>query len=260
MTRVFAPADFQADFSVALLDPSALVPVLVRASMSPRAEAGFAVYRNNVIAGLIKAVGQRFPVVRRLAGEDSFDAVARRYVVARPPRSPMLIAYGEEFPPFVRGLGREAMFEYLADIAEIEWLRGRAYHAADADPLTREAFATLADRLDHIRLQLHPSAFLLTSRFPIVTIWESNLEGSVSTTVDRWCPECALVARPFLDVQVWRLSASAHAFIDALRRSTTLAEAAEAGYSAEPEFDLAGALAILIESNIVVGFTGPTLV
>ncbi len=261
MTRVFAPADFQTGFSSALLDPSAPVPALVHASMSPRAEAGFAIYRNNVIAGLIKAVGQRFPVVRRLAGEDSFDAVAHRYVVTRPPRSPMLIAYGEEFPPFVRSLGREAMFEYLADIAEIEWLRGCAYHAADAVPVTREDFATLADRLNHVLMQLHPSAFLLRSRFPIVTIWESNLEGSIgSTIVDRWCPECALVARPFLDVQVWRLSASAHAFIDALRRSATLAEAAEAGFSAEPEFDLTGALAILIESNIVVGFAEPTLV
>lgn len=261
MTRIFAAADFQSGFSAALFDPSAPVPAFVLAATSPRAEAGFAVYRNNVIAGLIRAVGRRFPVVRRLAGEDSFDAVAHRYVVARPPRSPMLIDYGDDFPEYVRGLGHEAMFEYLADVAELEWLRGRAYHAADADPVTPEAFAVLADRLDHVYVQLHPSAFLLRSRFPIVTIWQSNLEDpGGSATLDRWVPECALVVRPFLDVQTWRLSAGAYAFIDTLRRSASLSEAAEAGFVADPGFDLAGALALVIESNAVVGLTAPTLV
>jgi len=255
MTHISASSDFQSGFSAALFDASTSVPAFVRASTSPRAESGFAVYRNNVVAGLIKAVGQRFPVVRRLAGEDSFDDVAHRYVVTRPPRSPMLIEYGGDFPSFVRGLGREAMFEYLADIAHLEWLRGRAYHAADASPLPREAFAALTDRLDHVRARLHPSVFLMRSRFPIVTIWESSLEDTAGTAmIDRWSPECALVARPFLDVQVWRLSTSTHAFVDALCRSAPLAEAAEAGLAAEPGFDLAGALTLLIRSNIVVGF------
>lgn len=255
MTRISVSSEFQSGFSAALFDPSAPVPAFVCASTSPRAELGFAVYRNNVVAGLIRAVGQRFPVVRRLAGEDSFDAVAHRYVVTRPPRSPVLIDYGEDFPSFVRGLGSEAMFEYLADIARLEWLRGRAYHAADATPLPRQAFTVLTDRLDHIRAQLHPSVFLMRSRFPIVTIWESGLEDAGgSATIDRWCPECALVARPLLDVQVWRLPTSTCAFVDALCRSAPLGEAAEAGFAAEPEFDLAGALALLIQSNIVVGF------
>ena len=258
MTRAFAASDFQSGFSTALLDPSAPVPAFVRAHATPRTEAGFAVYRNNVVAGLIKAVSRRFPVVRRLAGEDSFDAVAHRYVVARPPRSPMLIEYGGDFPGFVRGLGSEAMFEYLADIAELEWLRGRAYHAADAVPVTREAFAMLADRLGQTSVKLHPSAFMLRSRFPIVTIWESNLEGSAgNATIDRWGPEYALVARPLLDVQVWRLSTGGYAFIDALGRCLPLADAADAALSADPGFDLAGAFTLLLESNIVVGFAEP---
>ena len=60
----------------------------------------------------------------------------------------MMMDYGEDFPHFVRGLGSEATFEYLADIAELEWARGRAYHAADADPVTRDAFAAWTEQLD----------------------------------------------------------------------------------------------------------------
>ena len=262
MAHNLASHEFQRTFATALFEPSAPVPPSIQAAGQPRAQSGFAVYRNNVIAGLIDAVGRRFPVVRRLAGEETFDAVAHRYVLARPPRSPVLIAYGEDFPHFVRGLGSEAMFEYLADIAELEWLRGRAYHAADALPVSREAFAALApERLDRVRIQLHPSVSLLKSRFPVATIWESKLEGAEGDggMIRRWCPEHVLVARPFLDVQVWRLSAGGYAFVQAVAQLASLSNAAAAGLAAEPAFDLAAAFAMLIESNIVTGFTELTL-
>ena len=171
-----AQHEFQRSFSAAVFDPSAPLPFVMRSGGRQRAQSGFAVYRNNAVAGLIKVIVQRFPVVHRLAGADSFQAVAHRYVVTEPPSSPILLHYGETFPRFVRGLGSEATLEYLADIAELEWARGRAYHAADADPVTRDAFAALvSDQLDSVRILLHPSVALVKSRFPIVTVWESNL-------------------------------------------------------------------------------------
>ena len=67
----------------------------------------FAVYRNNVAVGLIGALEARYPVSRRIAGEDLFRAMARAFVRAHKPRSPVMIAYGGEFPEF--------MADYLAD-------------------------------------------------------------------------------------------------------------------------------------------------
>ena len=66
----------------------------------------FAVYRNNVAVGLIGALEARYPVSRRIAGDDLFRAMARAFVRANKPRSPVMIAYGGEFPEFVA--------EYLA--------------------------------------------------------------------------------------------------------------------------------------------------
>lgn len=247
--------EFQESFSAAVFDPSAPLPFAVRGRRRQRAQSGFAVYRNNTIAGLINVIVQRFPVVHRLAGADSFRAVAHRYVVTEPPRSPILLHYGETFPRFVRGLGSEATLEYLADIAELEWARGRAYHAADADPLTRDAFAALApEQLDSVRMLLHPSTALVKSRFPIVTVWESNLGEGDGAMISRWCPEFALVARPFLDVEVWRLSAGGHAFIGALAGLMPLSAAVAAAMAVDPDFDLSANFAMLIETNIVVGF------
>ena len=60
----------------------------------------FSVYRNNVAVGLIGALEARYPVSRRIAGDDLFRAMARAFVRAMKPRSPVMIAYGEEFPEF----------------------------------------------------------------------------------------------------------------------------------------------------------------
>ncbi len=250
-----APHESQRSFSAAAFDPSAPLPVAVRDDRRLRAQSGFAIYRNNVVAGLINMIVQRFPVVHRIAGSDSFQAVAHRYVITEPPRSLILMQYGETFPRFVRSLGSEAMLEYLADIAALEWARCRAYHAAAADPMTRDAFAALApEQFDRVQILLHPSVALVKSRFPIVTVWESNLGDGDGGMISRWCPEYALVARPFLDVEVWRLSAGGHAFIGALKRLMPLSSALAAAMAADQGFDLRANLAMLSEANIVVGF------
>ena len=151
-----AQHEFQRSFSAAVFDPSAPLPFVMRSGGRQRAQSGFAVYRNNAVAGLINVIVQRFPVVHRLAGADSFQAVAHRYVVTEPPSSPILLHYGETFPRFVRGLGSEATLEYLADIAELEWARGRAYHAADAEP--GDARCLRRARLGPARQCPHPAS------------------------------------------------------------------------------------------------------
>ena len=57
-------------------------------------------YRNNVAVGLIGALEARFPVSRRIVGDDAFRAMARAFARARKPSSPVMIAYGWDFPEF----------------------------------------------------------------------------------------------------------------------------------------------------------------
>ena len=102
---------------------------------------------------------------------------------------------------------------------------------------------------------LHPSVALVKSRFPIVTVWESNLGDGDGAMISRWCPEFALVARPFLDVEVWRLSAGGHAFIGALTRlMPRCRRRSSAAMVGRSRLRSSGQLAMLIETNIVVGF------
>ncbi len=104
--------------------------------------------------------------------------MAHDYVVQDPPRSPLLFQYGESFAQFIDGFAPAAPIPYLADVARLEYLRGLAYHAADAEPLPAAAFAALdGGRLAAFKVRLHPSVFVLASDYPVVTIWEANRGG-----------------------------------------------------------------------------------
>jgi Putative DNA-binding domain len=96
-------------FATALGEPSAPPPAMTHGRTGAPDARRFAVYRNNVAVGLIGALEARYPVSRRIAGDDLFRAMARAFVRANKPRSPVMIAYGEGFPEFVADyLAREA--------------------------------------------------------------------------------------------------------------------------------------------------------
>ncbi|MHB8267680.1 HvfC/BufC family peptide modification chaperone [Bradyrhizobium sp.] len=245
---VEAFAELQQSFTAAVLGQPVELPI--RAATAARAESGLAVHRNNVTSSLVKVVAARFPAVRRLLGEDRFLESVRRFIVAEPPRSPLLLDYGDGFPEFLRRLGDGTC---IADIAELEVARGKAYHAADATSLPPQAFAAIStEQLAGLRLTFHPSVSLLQSRFPIVSLWQANQDtGDVVLRKQR--PEAALIARPLLEVEVWNLPPGGFAFLSALRRGATMAEATEAAMDAAPEFDLAVNLLVLIKARIVTG-------
>jgi hypothetical protein len=247
------PAQLQRAFAEAILFDDAPIPATVRSASGPAHASRFGVYRNNVIAGLINALAARYPVTRRLLWDDVFNHVARRYVVAEPPGSPVMFEYGASFPRFLRSIGQSAASDYLADIAELEAAGTRAYHAADTTPLPRDALAAIApEDLPGLQLALHPSTMLLASRFPVVSMWEAtrfendNLPGA-------WKSECALIARPHLQVEVRPLSASIHAFMTGLAEDCTLGEAIAKAAASHGDFDLGEAFNALIEADVLIG-------
>jgi hypothetical protein len=247
-------AQLQRSFAEAILFDDVPIPETIRAASGPAGVIRFGVYRNNVVASLIKAVAARYPVVRKLLWDDAFDRIARLYVIAEPPRSAVLLEYGESFPAFLRKIGEGGAADYLADIAELEAARTRAYHATDAKPVGKDAFANLpADRLADLRVKLHPSVVLLRSRFPMVSVWAANLYAN-DNSISEWRQESALIARPNLDVEVHRLTAGTHVFLNALMDGQAVGPAIERAMASAADFDVDEGVAMLISADIVVGF------
>ena len=242
----------EARFAASLLRSDLPVPAGLKAPHGGATERRFAVYRNNVVAGLIRALESRFPVVERLVGEEFFRAMAHLFVTQDPPRSPILFRYGSTFPDFVESFPPAASVPYLADVARLELARGHAYHAADICPLAPEAFAALdADALTATGVRLHPSAALLTSPHPVVSIWRSH-QADGEPHIESWQPEAALVLRPGIEVEVHRLPRGGYAFLTALSQGASIARAAAIAAAEVADFHLVQNLAFLIEARAAV--------
>jgi hypothetical protein len=242
-----APVPFQSTFANALLDLEQPPPAGLDASGVADQRRRFAVHRNNMVAGLVKTLAARFPAVVKIVGVEFFDVMARAFVLAHPPRSPLLACYGDAFPNFIDAFAPVREVAYLADVARIEAARTRAYHAADAAPVGADAFAALAiEAASTIRLELHPSVEIIRSPHPIVTIWAMNSGSRPLAPIENWCGEDALVARPHLEVEVHLLPPGGAEFLLALAAGRSLGEAAQDALDARPQFNLTDNLAGLI--------------
>lgn len=207
----------------------------------------FQVYRNTVASTLIEALAATFPTVVRLVGEDFFNAAAGAYATAEKPASPLLFRYGATFPGFLAGLDGLAAYPYVPDVARLDLAWLAAYHAADTAPLEPDAVARIPpDRLAETRLALHPATRLVSSPYPLVTIWQANRgDGPVPERLPGG-GEDALVARPGLAVSVHALPAGGAAFARALGEGLPLAGAAEEAAASNAQFDLGTSLALLL--------------
>lgn len=257
----------QHEFANALLVPGMDAPAGLRcgARVGHPGQQGprFAVHRNNVVASLIDALAETFPVCQALVGEDFFRAMARERVLADPPRSPVLTGYAQGFADFVAGFAPAASVPYLADVARIEALRVRAYHSADASPVPEARYHALVaapDALAVARVSLHPASHWLRSDYAVHSIWlaHQGLEDRSAADLDGIDVDCAqdvLVARPAFDVVVAALPGGAIEFLDALRRGQSVASAftaAQAAIDEIDEIDRGALFSLLIQHGLAV--------
>lgn len=254
-------------FAAALLVPAMAIPAGIRAGGSQERrhdgqdqQRRFAVHRNNVVVSLVDALAATFPVSQALVGEEFFRAMARERVQADPPRSPVLIEYAQEFPDFVAGFAPAAGVPYLADVARIEALRVRAYHAADASPAPESLYRELLaapEALAAARMTLHPACHWLHSDYAAHSIWlaHQGLEDPASASLDGIDIERAedvLIARPEFVVVVATLPRGATGFLEALRDGQTLASAFAAARAAVDDVDPGVLFTLLIQHGRAV--------
>ncbi len=245
----------EAEFAAALLAAERPPPAGLRVPPGADVAHRFGIYRNNVVAGLVNALGERFPVAKRLVGDEFFAVMARTYVVENPPRSPLLFRYGDSFSGFIDRFEPAATVPFLADIARLEFLRGEAYHAADREPLAPSALKALsAAELPSVGLQLHPSARFMQSRHPVVSIWQAHQGGS-HPMVREWQPQNALVVRRKLSVEVHLLPSGGYAFLSAIAHGGSITVAAKEADAVNSGFDSAAMFVLLVGAQAIIGLS-----
>lgn len=246
----------QAAFAAALLDSASAIPAAFEDSDGRGGEDRFAVYRNNVLIGLIGALGDAYPVVRRLVGDEFFRGMAALFVPGHPPHSPVMLDYGQRFPEFIATFPPAAGLPYLADVARIERAWVEAYHAPEGVVIGLDAIAAVEPYMfSRLCLTPHPSIRLVRSSLPAFSIWKVNFEQSRPGPFEL-SPEgeCALIIRPRAEVEARCIPAGSAELLDALVQGRSMGDAAEGVFSVDPEFDLAAQLAALFRLGAFSGW------
>ncbi|MEY8839921.1 putative DNA-binding domain-containing protein [Cribrihabitans sp. XS_ASV171] len=234
----------QEAFHGALLDPARAHPKGLCDGQARPAGRRFDVYRNNVAVSLTEALHEGFPVIAKLLGPQNMDALAGLYLRQHPPASPLMMRYGAEFPDFLASLPQLSHLGYLPDVARLELVLRRAYHASDAEPIDPQALAIAPKALMDATLTFAPAVQLIRSPWPIHAIWRFNTEDGAPKPVAG--PQDVIVTRPEYDPVPRLLPQGGADWIAAVQAGESLAAAQDRALALTPDFDLAALLALLL--------------
>ncbi|MBP6008452.1 MAG: putative DNA-binding domain-containing protein [Rhodoferax sp.] len=244
----------QGQFAQALLNVNVPIPAGLTTWNGSDPTDRFSVYRNNVLASLIGALADTYPVVQALVGEEFFRAMSKVFVQSTPPTSRLMAYYGIGFADFIDRFPPARSIAYLADVARLEMARVEACHAADARPIDSQCLqATLSDHglLMSLRLTLHPSIRVRCSPYAIGSIWEAHLGTLKLDLLDTDQAESMLVFREGLEVAMLEVSNGQACFVAALQGGTTLLAAAGQACAIDQGFDLPLTLAMLMRWHLL---------
>lgn len=233
--------------------------VLAPRVREPRtAPARLDVYRNNARETFRKTLAVTYPVVQRLVGEPCFRGLAHAYSREFPSRSGDLGRYGAEFATLLEIYYRDTTFAYLADVARLEWACAEAATAADGVPVDLMRLAAVpADAYEELCFTLRAPVRLVSSRYPVLTIWAANQTDDAARVALDAGAEHVLVTRNGGGVQLYRLDAGTFAFARSLADGESLADACCAGETSAAAFDPRAALKTLAELELLAGFRLP---
>lgn len=256
-----AMAMTQQEFASALLDPAQL-PTGLRVVAGIDSARRFDVHRNNVMVTLVDAMAVAFPVTQALVGEEFFAAMARERLRIDPPRSPIIVDYGDGFAEFIASYAPAACVPYLADMARLERLRGQAYHAADAPGLAAPDYAALLatpERLAAARLRLLPACRWMSSRHAVRSLWAAHqhpdAERDVAlAAVDVDAAEDVLVTRPHWEVRLVALPDGGIVWLEALRDGLSIGAALARAIEASPAARADLLFALLLQHGLATTF------
>ena len=113
--------------------------VILAGAMTSAVE-GLEVYHHAYRARLIECLVDDYPALNYALGAEAFAALAARYIVQHPSRSPNLNAFGRHMETFCRAQ-EDPQAGFWADLARLEWALVEILHAEDAPALAGEELA-----------------------------------------------------------------------------------------------------------------------
>lgn len=241
--------EYQRSFIAAIFDSGATPNIEIN-----RADAS-AIYRNNFFSTLSGALAEVYPVVRRLVGAQFFVQMTKLFISAFPSRSGDIQNFGAEFADFICTYEPTAGLAYLPDVARLEWLCHKAFHAADSGATAITKVLQIPyQQYGRLRFALHPACLLHHSAYPVAAIWRANQPDSAADEEIELSDsaEYLVIRRPLFEIEILAVSQAQFIALESIARGRNLETAVDAASAIEASFDVQNFMALLLSPAMAV--------
>ena len=201
----------------------------VRGNARENAQTMFGVYRNAYWSRLAEALGNDFPGLKALLGDEAFGRMARAYVAKHPSQHPSIRWAGRKLAEFVATDAPYRDDPWFADMARFDWALAFAFDATDAPSAGLADLAGVPPEFwGSIRLAFHPTldAFRVTT--PVDEARPRLIEDSgVALDHAARCDRAILAWRIGHDVKFRAIDPLEFAALQAMRGSATFGDMCE---------------------------------
>lgn len=246
-------SSFQAEISGIISSPNPVMPT--HPYLVDLEPARLNVYRNNYVKSISDALASGYPAIEKLVGTAFFERMVADYIQLSPPASRSLVAYGHDFPAFVRTYEPAGTVPYLAAVAYLDraWLESSI--AADSEVMHPRDFAAIdPDQLGRFTAPFIPSVRIVRQDWVAYDVWFSNRFTDGRTVLDvRRGSQIILFTRPDLEVVHRVLTAEEANFFELVGGGAPILTALEQLAQEMPDIDAASLAATLIGASILAG-------
>lgn len=198
-------SEYQAEWRQSLLTPAEPGTAIEGLPEHP----ALAIHRKNFFTATRRVLAELYRTVEALVGPEFFAVMARDFILADPPASPVMMDYGAEFAGFIARYPAVRDLAYLPDMAAFEWEMHQIRHAAEAEALEPDELAALSpEALVRLELSLVPAARVFVSDYAVARLWHAHWIEPVNLSslgpIDD--ATCVLMVRRDLEVSVISLT------------------------------------------------------
>lgn len=215
------------------------IEALIEPSKQLTAAERLSIYANAYYARLYECLGDAFPLVRRVLGDEDFRSFACEYLQRYPSRSYTLDKLGESFPRFLAecrpetepGEPEPEWPDFLAEVARLELEIARVFDGPGVEGQTLlrpEILQSLGpERFAAARLVTVPCLRLLSFRFPVDDFFSTarRTPEAEELALPAAAPQHVALSRTDFVVRRYTLRPAQHALLSALQSGARVGEA-----------------------------------
>ena len=194
---MIALQELQRSFQAYVIGEADAMPPTVAGTGNASAGERLHIYAEAIRLRFLEVLGQEYPGLQALAGDDEFRALGLAYAAAHPSHHPSIRWFGRHLSAFLDSTAPWRDHPVLGEMARFEWARSELLDAADSPVVGIEDIAAIAPaRWAAIRPRLKPAVRRLELAWNVPSLCSAVIRGDP--------PQAPVRAEQAVDWLLWR--------------------------------------------------------